>query len=290
MKNEISNELNKEMNNTAKDEKYIYSIKVKTTLENYTWAVKANAYTEKTSGIFLIVSFLLSGIALLVFVGSKEYLLSVFLFTISFLVLFFKLVVLPKSIKRTFGLLSDNNEIDNQYDLYEEHIVRINPTGTAIIKYDQINCINEGDRYICFFIPVNKVMIIDKDSCEADAVEFIRSKVDKNKIEKSKKAFKKKNIIIWALGIYIILSAAFIIWLNKPLNDYPYSTYESFVGCLDYGYVDEVTFHEEPLKRKTITYRYVKGESIEYFNTVPPKGYDKERLLILIEKKGVTMN
>ena len=238
----------------------------------------------------LVLSFLLSGIALLVFVGSKEYLLSVFLFTVSFIALFSKFVALPKSIKRTFGILSDNNENDNQYDLYEDHIIRINPTGTVIIKYDQINWISEDINHICFFIPVNKVIIIDKASCETAAIDYIKSKVDEAKISKSRKAFKKKSIIVWALGIYIALSTIFIIWVNKPFNDYPYSTYESFVDCLEYGSVDEVTFHEEPLKTKTITYRFVNGKSEEYFNTVPPKGYDKEGLLELIEERGVTLN
>lgn len=277
-KNEIKN----------KEEKPLYSITVKTTLENYTWVVKSIAYTEKASGIFLVMSFLLSGIALLAFVGRKEYILSVFLFTVSFLVLFNKFVVLPKNIKRTFGILSDNNENDNQYDLYEDHIVRINPTGTAVIKYDQINWINEDNRFICFFIPVNKVIIVDKELCDAEAIEFIKSKVDKNKVEKSRKAFKRKSIIIWTFGILIIIFTVFIIWLNKPLNDYPYSTYESFVECLDHGSVDEVTFNEKPLKTKTITYRYVNKESKEYYNTVPPKGYDKDKLLELIEKRDIT--
>lgn len=256
--------------------KPVYSIKAKTTIENYSWAVKSNAYTEKSSGIFCTLSFLLSGIALLIFVGSKEYLLAVFLFTISFLILFNKFVAIPKRIKRTFGILTENNEIDNQYDIYENQIIRINPTGIAIIKYEQISWINEGDKCICFFIPVNKVLIIDKASCDAETIEFILSKVDKNKIEKGKKAFKRKSIILWILGIYIALSTVFIIWLNKPINDYPYSTYESFVDCLNHGYVDEVSFYENPLKTKTITYRYANGE---YFNTVPPKGYDKERIL-----------
>lgn len=53
------NEVNAETNNTVTGEQPLYSIKVKTTIEDYTWAVKANMYTEKPSGIFLTLSFLL---------------------------------------------------------------------------------------------------------------------------------------------------------------------------------------------------------------------------------------
>lgn len=113
-------------------------------------------------------------------------LLTIFLLLMQMLDLFFIAMVFTvaypfalffarkQAVKKTWqsNQIVQNQQIHN--DFYADRVVQTSPMGTAVCPYDKLHNILENDRLICLMIANNQGLVIVKENCSEELIEFLR--------------------------------------------------------------------------------------------------------------------
>lgn len=262
-------------------EEKLFDIESELTYEKYMWTVKNSAYLYDKKNYIAHLIIFICGLCIILIPGGMHvfWVLGIMLMMLPIILLFLAFVVYPKNIKKAHDILEQNGETVNSYEFYEDKVVRKNNTGTLVFNYDKIRYFREDDKQMALFIPVNKLVYIEKEKCSAESIEFLKSKITEENKKEYKKTINKQSAKL-ALGCVLIIAVTvFIIYSLKPINDYPYSTYESFVNCAEHGYVSEVT-----IIKNVAVYVYTGHDEPEYVNTVIE---DKDALIEMLDRNEI---
>lgn len=260
------------------DEKRLYRIDVELSYEQYWWAVKKSLPLLFGPMVFFFVSVLLVGGIIIFLYSSVAFrTVSAVFFVAAAFLLSARFWIYPRSVKKTYEYLEKNNENIGHYDFYKDRLERISTNGTAIYKYDQFVVCKEDEQNIAAYLPMRKMVMIPKNMCDEEFLQFFRQTVSDEQKKKYQRSVRNRNIELTILMVFICFIVAWSAYSNRPINQYPYSTYESFVGCVRWRSVDEVTIHDD-----IVTYKYIGDGHSEYYNA-KIKGNKEELIEILDE-------
>lgn len=235
----------------------LYTVENKITLEQYKWVNGVSKMLGNILSIIILAIVMLDGLVVCI-LGNKSYFaIGVLFICLPIFAGIIRFVIVPLNVKKAYKILAENGENIVKYDFYEDHVLRTNGTGTAIIKYSQVTAVRESDKLFAAHIPVNKILILDKSTCDAAVIDYFKSKISP----------KKKSIIpmivVIILTIVISFESVHFVLNAESWKNYPFTTYDSFIDCAEAGYVKDVIIRED-----VVTYVYFgKGED-EYLNTV----------------------
>lgn len=277
--NNENNELNSEENNA---EKLIFEIETDITEKMYIDVTKKlNHIFDKKQWISFAL--LIAGGVIMLLASHYNniyFALGILYIMASILLMNFRFIAFPKRTKQAYKILENNNECKNKYEFYETYMKRTNSTGVGMFKYDQFDFCIETDEWITVYIPINKIIIIEKNKCSEENLQFIKSCISSEAKEKYKKNTKKYNAT-WAIwNALVIAIAIFILIRSKPVNDYQFTTYSSFESCTKFGSVSEVVI----INKKVATYIYTGRGEEEHFNV---KFDNEEELIELLDRYEV---
>lgn len=87
--------------------------------------------------------------------------------------------VRKQAVKKTW---QSNKMVQGQrirYDFYADRVVQASPMGTAVCAYDKLHDILENDRLICLMIANNQGLVIVKENCSEELVQFLHGLKEK---------------------------------------------------------------------------------------------------------------
>lgn len=155
------------------------------------------------------------------------------------------------------------------YTFYSDSVKVKTPTIEAVYKYDTAEYFAEDKKRLSVIFPLNRSVTIDKSQCAEEKLDFIRNIVPEEKQKKTEKKTLIRHIIGLILhSLVVIYMAATIIayfYLEKKRYnpEYPSTTYESFMGCLEHGTITDVVI----INDKYVEYTYTGYEEDERFYT-----------------------
>lgn len=180
-------------------------------------------------------------------------------------ILIFSFITTRKNYKKIHA----SKEDCHTYTFYSDRVKIKTPTIEAVYNYDTAEYYAEDKKRLMVIFNLNRSVTIDKSLCDEEKLDFIRSIVPEEKQKKNEKKTLIKQIInlIFCLLIVITLAVAITahIYLekNRYNPEYPSTTYESFIGCLEHGTITDVVI----IKDKFVEYTYTGYEEDERFYT-----------------------
>lgn len=174
-------------------------------------------------------------ITLMVSIASKDFIVTVLYFAIiqAFVMIFYK-VRLKFYVEKSFNELINKGKVDTEIhtEFYEEYFIRQGNTESIKINYNDIDKSIETDtNFYLKFGKRNKIIIIQKDSCDLELINFIRGKfkdIENHLGNNSKiKGVKKYQdpyfirifmIILFILTLFSFVGAGYSISLVNMIN------------------------------------------------------------------------
>lgn len=285
MENELNNkdDMNKDnLNNENSEEKLVFEIETDITEKMYIDVTKKlNHIFDKKQWISFAL-LIAGGVIMLVASRYNKiyFALGILYIMASTLFMSCRFIAFPKRIKQAYKILENNNECKNVYEFYETYMKRINSTGVGIFKYDQFDFCVDADECLTVYVPINKIIIIEKDKCSEENLQFIKSCITAEASEKHKKNTKKYNVTWVTWNVLVIAIAIFILLKSKPVSDYQFTPYSSFEAYTEFGAVTDVVI----TNRKVATYTYTGSGEEEHFYV---NFKDEEELIELLERYDV---
>lgn len=189
-------------------EELLFEIQEEITQTQYITASKKCIKLFEPFSLGVALVFLLSGIVVLirsktvaVFFGLGV--LEVCMFA---LILVLRQIIQPKRLKAAYQILQNNGECHSIYRFYDHYVCRGNVTGMTKIPYEQIGVIKEAKDLLILYVPINKVLIIEKEKCSEQQLTFIRnslSEESKRKYQKSSRNYYCKLSVVLVLLIFL---------------------------------------------------------------------------------------
>lgn len=254
---------NKEKFEEKIKEKKIAETDCKISLVQYQWAMQTRNGISNVEAVLFIIVMLLLGVIQFLFAGGRYYSISFVLLLGAIIIGMIRFVVYPRTIKKAFHLLEEGEETENHYEFYETYIFRSNKRGTSNMMYSEFTFYFEDQKYITAYTKLNRIIILEKSNCSEEILNLLRNAVPQEKLKKVRNAKIRRKILGILCALILAGTVAWTSLSNQPKNNYPYTTYDSFINCAKYQLVDEVVIDKEIL-----TYKYIGNGKEIYYNSV----------------------
>lgn len=178
--------------------------------------------------------------------------------------------ILPHKRRKYYEKVHAENEDLHSYTFYTDRVKIQSPAIDAVLNYDFAEYYAEDTDRLKIFFTLDRSIIIDKNQCDEEKLEFFRNIVSKENQKKARKNnFKKFIIHLTVLTLVAIMYAfqiAELVYINKHAYypEYQNTTYESFEACLDEGTIKDVVI----INDKYVEYTFMNYTGDERYYTV----------------------
>lgn len=217
------------------NEKYLFAYESKSTAEEYKKMVKC--FPEmywKMVRYGTILNLIYTAIIAILSKNSIETLICFIIFQVIIMLLY--KVRLENIAEKSFNTMKEKKRIDTEFhtEFFEDYVVVSGETTSYKIKYSNIEkCVETDTNFYLKWGIKNIVIIIQKNQCEIELINFIREKfkkIEKNSENKKDKKYKNPNFIKSGMIILFIVTIASL-WcalysvglVNDKLNPYGFN-------------------------------------------------------------------
>lgn len=180
-------------------------------------------------------------------------------FVAGFVVMAFLLpfVIMPARRRKAYRERVTAGEMSYLYTFFEDCVILKNNSMELNLKYDTAQFYAENKEAIVVGFQYGKSIVVDKTTCTAEQVDFIRNIVPKGSMDKTKKKTAVRMTIRIIVAVICVVVAG--IYIYKKYNYYPdrteyvCTTYVSFYDCVSVGLVKDIVIIDNTFIEYTFT-------------------------------------
>lgn len=180
----------------------------------------------------------------------------------------------PIGRKKQYAEIANAGEDEFTYIFYGDYVHIKNASIEANLQYDTAQYYAENDANFILVFPMNRNIVIRKDMCTEEQLEFLRNVVpEKNQTEaqnKSHKSYLIRIIVGTVYGLMLAVCISYNLRIRESMSGYEYTTkyentsYISFMDCVGNGTVKDIVIYEGRYVEYTFT-GY--SEDVRYYTT-----------------------
>ena len=182
--------------------KPLYTVNNTIDYEQYHWSnlgkIKGYIFIVKIS----LLWFMLLGLALFIFaknITSARY-MGIIMLMIGIIGIIGVCILYPSKVRGAINALKKRGELENVINFHENQVITLNESGSFELFYNQIIGIKENDKYVCVLFPKRKRLMLRKQNCSTELLNFLYEKFPENNK-------KKRNFFVKFFAIGMIVGA-----------------------------------------------------------------------------------